>query len=199
MNKKKQLYAEYLKLAHKADRRMLRLEQAAASGKAGDALKYAYYTASSELAGFFTTTRTGKPRFEKAMPKDITVSGIKKLTRVAENFLASETSTIGGIHKVYDKRSEEIANKYGARLSREDLRIFDNERFRKVLDQYGSKTVMRVIGMMQSNEKNIQDYLSGARKRNVLYEDMKPGSVDRQIAQKILQFKNVREQFFEGL
>ena len=165
--------AQYNKLAKKADRRMRELERFSRDPKFESILNYAYRTAVRDIASWTPPDkRTAlyqwdkdtliaaptKPRWQRNAPLD--TNSLKAKIKDIEKFLRKPTSTMTGTVNIYKKRTETINRKYGTSFTWEQLAdYFETGLADKASDQYGSKTVLKAIGVIQKNKKEVLDTL----------------------------------------
>lgn len=180
--KYKSLLTEYRQKAKRADQRMVRLEKAADSGKISDATHYAYHRAVNDIESW-GGGKSGLFRFNTKPPT--TTAGLKAKIKDIDRFLQSETSTVTGIREVYDKRAETFTQKTGTAWTREDLKMFDDERLQRLMDKYGSKTVYRQLANIKRKIAKAKG--SGRSINAVLLGGMHKGTVDRRVTEAILR------------
>lgn len=148
---------EYNKLAKKADRRMRELERFSRDPKFESILKYAYRTAAKDIASWTPPGKKEKlPRWQRNAPLD--TNSLKAKIKDIEKFLRKPTSTMTGTVQIYKKRTETINKKYGTSFTWEQLAdYFETGLADKASDQFGSKTVLKAIGVIQKNKKEVLD------------------------------------------
>lgn len=157
----KRLFAEYKKLAKRADQRLVRLEKLSNQAGFEHVTEWAYRKAQKNIQYWSGENAT---RFNVKPPNDIQL--LKAKMRDIQEFLAYKTSTKKGILEVYKKRADTLNKKYGTDFTWEDLaNYFERKTHEKLDKEYGSKTMLKAIGQIQANEdKIISDIKSG---RNV--------------------------------
>ena len=152
-------YDEYLKyynkIAKKADRRMRELERFSRVPKLENILNYAYRTAQKDIASWTPPEAQDKaPRWQRNAPMD--TNSLKAKIKDIEKFLSKPTSTMTGVIKIYKKRTDTINKKYGTNFTWEQLaNYFESGLADKASDQYGSKTVLRALGVIQNSKKEV--------------------------------------------
>lgn len=146
------LRAEYVKLAKRADQRLVRIEQLQTQKGFENVTKYAYAWAQKNLQRW-----SGKPegsRFNAAIPSDI--KSLSAKLQIVKQFLDMQTSTKGGILKTYKKRADSINKKYGTNFTWQDLSTYFNSSIsERAAAKFGSKTALRVIGKMQKDSDEV--------------------------------------------
>lgn len=145
---------QYLqRLAHDADRRMLRLEALAKSGKPGfeNVLNWSYAKAQLDIEHW--TKGKGK-RFETKPPtrqEDI----IAKINDI-KAFMSSASSTVGSITSTYKKTANTINERYGTSFTWQDIvSFYGSEKHKDWERVLGSSTALNTIAVIQKNEKKI--------------------------------------------
>lgn len=153
----------YTRLAKMADQRMVRLEELAGvrPGKAGtpgyeNVLKYAYEAAIRDIASYGGASK--KMRFNTKPPEDPRVFREKIMDM--RRFLSSPTSSKAGIDETYGARAKTINEKYGTNYNWQDLAdFFASGDADKMFKEYGSKTVMKAIGVIQYTAQQVKEKL----------------------------------------
>ena len=170
--------AKARKLAKRANQRLLRLERYSKNKGYSEITKYAYAKAEQHIRNFLNKTN-GKPRFKERvrLNEDITdgskklegnalykanVFSIRQRIKALEEFLSSESSTIGesrtgpktkGVKAIYEKRAKTITDeylKYGLTLSDNDLkRFFESKKQAKLEKIVGSKQMFIDAAMIK--------------------------------------------------
>lgn len=139
----------YRRLARTADDRLRALEAYQHDQYYKPAIQWAYSVAQHDIQKW---SGQHANRFNRKPPADperllAKISDIQK-------FLVSPTSTKRGITESYQKRADTINKKYGTNFSWKQMANLYESDLWKVLDKlFGSKTAMKVIGMIQSMGK----------------------------------------------
>ena len=171
----------YKRLAKAADQRLVRIEEL--SGLRGkppvegfeNAYKYAYRAAIDSLDKGI--------RFNANIPKPGTFEWRERVNAMRK-FLSSPTSTKTGIREVYENRVNSINEKYGTTFTWQQLAdFFEKGDFDKLLQDYGSKTVLRAIGKIHEAQDKLKDKLQQ-------HVDMKAG-VEDDVALSILRKRSL--------
>lgn len=142
---------EYNKLAKKADRRMRELERFSRYDEYKSILNYAYARAKRDIDAWTPpTAKEKKPRWQRNAPTDTRT--LKAKIADIEKFLNKKTSTVTGVKKVYEKRANTINKKYDTNFTWQQLaNYFDTGLAEKTSDKYGSKTMLKAIGVIQKS------------------------------------------------
>lgn len=146
----------YTRLAKMSDQRLVRLEKL--SGEAGfeNVTKYAYAAAMRDIESYGGESK--KMRFNTKPPTNPTLFREKIMDM--RRFLSAPTSSKAGIRETYETRVKSINQKYGTNYTWEDLAdFFASGDAEKMFKEYGSKTVMRAIGVIQMTEEQIKGKL----------------------------------------
>ena len=158
---REKLYSDYLKeynkLAKKADRRMRELERFARDPKFESILNYAYRTAEKDISSWTPPGQKERaPRWQRNAPAD--TNTLKAKIADIEKFLKKPTSTLTGVINIYKKRTDTINKRYGTSFTWEQLATyFESGLADKGGDKYGSKTVLKAIGVIQQNKQKVLD------------------------------------------
>lgn len=164
------LRSEYVKLAKRADQRLVRLEQLEAKPGFENVTKYAYAWAQKNLQRW-----SGKPegsRFNAAIPSDI--KSLEAKLHIVKQFLDMQTSTKGGILKTYKKRADALNKKYGTNFTWQDLsKYFNSSIAERAAAKFGSKTALRVIGQMQKKSDEVINAIKSKSENTVMVSGTK--------------------------
>lgn len=169
--------AEYLKrIVRMANSRMASLEKLSDKEGFESILEWAYASAYRDIHTIFSREDEGA-RFSAAT-KGLGENEIKKRINAVVRFLNSATSTKRGILSVYNKRVNTLNERYGTDFTWQDVGAFwESELVRKMTDEYGSDTVLRVVGTLDRMPlKDIRRAISKNKritKDKVLNEDIK--------------------------
>lgn len=169
------LVKEYRKLAKRADQRLVRLERYAEQPKYSNITQFAYKKAMRDIRSWSGENAT---RFNTKPPSHIS----KLQAKIADinAFLRSASSSLkptkdnaiyrdgvlvgGGIDLTYQKRADTLNQRYGTNVTWENVgSIFESQLYRKLIKKYGSqasKSIVRDIGKLQQNEKEIKAALN---------------------------------------
>ena len=121
------LYAEYRKLAKRANQRLVRLEQFSEREGNKDVLRYAYARAQRDIEAF---RGEGATRWTENINKAGTVEDVKAQISDIKRFLEAETSTIGktpgtkGIRGIYDERAKQFNENMGTDFTASEISTF---------------------------------------------------------------------------
>ena len=165
MKPRKELEAEYKKLARRADDRLRSLE--VYSRRPGyKAIKdYSYASALKDIKRF-----GGKKRFgtgKSAMPK----SDRKLMAKInaINKFLGAPTSTLGGINKIYKNRAESLNSQYGTKFTWQSLaKFFESGYFDKLNEKLiTSDDVFNVVAEIHKNSEEIITAITESEGKNI--------------------------------
>lgn len=180
--------AYYIRLAKQADQRLVRLEKLSKQKGFEAVTSYSYATAMNDLKNF------GQTRFNAKVPDPTTEEGAflfrEKLAAVKE-FLKAPSSTKQGIKSVYQDKVDTMNERYGTNFSWQDMADFFNTGYAQKLfnELKASKTVMKAIGIIQHNLKEIKDGTNSNLNLNGVPEPVKDMAI------KILRRKRTSEAF----
>lgn len=163
------LKKEYVKLAKRADQRLVRLERrfTAAPELEGMAYKRAVFDI------FKLTGIGGVPRFNRSIPKDM--KHLRRALKNVERFLGAVTSTWKGYtRKDVQKRVDTLNSKYNTNYSAEDLqRLGSSGLIDRFKDKGGSETGMKALGFVQRKKEELKRLVDKARKQHKKLRDFK--------------------------
>lgn len=155
----------YRQLARTADKRLIQLEALSHSEGYRNVKAWSYSRAMYDIKYW-----GGDKRFNTAPPA--TYQQLRGKVNDIMHFLKSPTSTKTGITKTYKNRADTINRKFGTNFTWEDLgNFFESDLWQKLDSEYGSGTALEMIGVMQSNEKEIVDAITQNRNTIVRVED----------------------------
>lgn len=155
-----ELMKVYRTIAKSADQRLVRLEKLSKEENYHNASRYAYARAmrdiqqySGEKANRFNTKPPESDAALRAKIEDI------------KHFLSSETSTKTGIKGVMQQRADTLNEKFGTDFKWDEVgKFFDSKLHDKTAKSYGSKTLVKAIGVMRQKKKEIKDALKEMRR-----------------------------------
>lgn len=180
--------AYYIRLAKQADQRLVRLEKLSKQKGFEAVTSYSYATAMNDLKNF------GQTRFNAKVPDPTTEEGAflfrEKLAAVKE-FLKAPSSTKQGIKSVYQDKVDTMNERYGTNFSWQDMADFFNTGYAQKLfnELKASKTVMKAIGIIQHNLKEIKEGTNSNLNLNGVPEPVKDMAI------RILRRKRTSEAF----
>ena len=150
----------YTRLAKVADQRLVRLEKLSSQEGFQTATQWSYARAEADIAKWNQGQDLGKPRFNRGMPKNETQ--LRAKINDIRTFLQSPSSTKQGIIETYKKRAETFNRAepneddkggFGTNFTWEDLaKYYLSGRNKKLDAEFGSKTVLRAIGIIQRSK-----------------------------------------------
>ena len=150
----------YRQIAKTADQRLVNLENLAKEEGYKNVLEWSYKDAMREIRG---TYGSEVKRFNRKQPDDLR-SVFKNIRRVL-TFLEAPTSSKQGIDEIYGKRADTINTRYDTNIDWSTVGdLFNSRLYRKTDSKYGSKTVLKAIGKIQANQKEIKKYLKDYEK-----------------------------------
>lgn len=188
------LYADYRRLAKRANQRLVRLEQFSQREGNRDALRYAYARAQRDIQAFRGENAT---RWTENINKAGTIEEVKAQISDIRRFLEADTSTIGrthgtkGIRGIYDERAAQFNENMGTDFTASEISTFmESGGLYDILEkQFGAEAYKSIIQagsvvMSQLAEENktavktnIRDVLS-----RVKFDDNE--TLDREIRKK---------------
>lgn len=150
--KYEELLKEYRKLAKRADQRLVRIEKEYSKKKGYEEItQFAYRVAMRDIKSW---SGEGSRRFNTAPPKN--TNALKAKIADIKKFLGSQSSTLSGIKKTYDKRTASINRKFGTDLSSAELKeFFDSSLWKKLDAQFYGDVSLRTAGVLQANQDQI--------------------------------------------
>ena len=141
-----ELRIEFEKLAHRADTRLLRLEQKGLTGTA------AYKSAMRMISSY----KVGGTRFRASL-KGLTKAQVASRLNKVRTFLSEKTSTVTGRQELASGASKTIKDKYGLDLSPDQLgAIFDGVLWQKLNTMFDSKTAAKILGTIQKHKGSLK-------------------------------------------
>ena len=141
-----ELRIEFERLAHRADTRLLRLEQKGLTGTA------AYKSAMRMISSY----KAGGTRFRASL-KGLTKSQVASRLNKVRTFLNEKTSTVTGRQELARRASKTIKDKYGLDLSPDQLgAIFDGVLWQKLNTIFDSKTAAKILGTIQKHKGSLK-------------------------------------------
>lgn len=181
---KKEYYKEfYRQLAKTADQRLIKLERLSEKSGYKNVTEWAYSNAMRDIRAAFGEDAK---RFNRKLPDNLNTI-YKDINRVLR-FLNAPTSSISGISEVYDKRAATINKKYGTDVNWDKVgHIFESKLWKKTNSKHGSATVLKAIGVLQSNKTEVMKALKEHKPISItIPEEMVDGKLTKQ--------KNVEEE-----
>lgn len=146
MSKEAEMMKEFEKLAHRADTRLLRLEQKGLTGTA------AYKSAMRMISSY----KAGGTRFRASL-KGLTKAQVASRLNKVRTFLNEKTSTVTGRQELASGASKMIKDKYGLDLSPDQLgAIFDGVLWQKLNTMFDSKTAAKILGTIQKHKGSLK-------------------------------------------
>lgn len=141
-----ELRIEFEKLAHRADTRLLRLEQKGLTGTA------AYKSALRMISSY----KAGGTRFRVSL-KGLTKAQVASRLNKVRTFLNEKTSTVSGRQELASGASKTIKERYGLDLDPDQLgAIFDGVLWQKLNTMFDSKTAAKILGTIQKHKGSLK-------------------------------------------
>lgn len=141
-----ELRIEFERLAHRADTRLLRLEQKGLTGTA------AYKSAMRMISSY----KAGGTRFRVSL-KGLTKAQVASRLNKVRTFLNEKTSTVTGRKELASGASKTIKDRYGLDLSPDQLGvIFDGVLWQKLNTMFDSKTAAKILGTIQKHKGSLK-------------------------------------------
>lgn len=141
-----ELRIEFERLAHRADTRLLRLEQKGLTGTA------AYKSAMRMISSY----KSGSTRFRASL-KGLTKAQVASRLNKVRTFLNEKTSTVTGRQELASGASKTIKDRYGLDLSPDQLGvIFDGVLWQKLNTMFDSKTAAKILGTIQKHKGSLK-------------------------------------------
>ena len=162
----------YKKMAHDADRRLLRLEAASKMENMKVASRWAYARAMRDIEGW---SGEGARRFETKPPKSL--AGLQAKIEDIRTFLLAPTSTPGQIKAIARKRAASLNKTLGTDFKWDEVgKFFESSLYNKLTDpngeKYASKTAMKVIAKIRKRSpEKIKKEIESAKEKDVRVPD----------------------------
>lgn len=147
------LRREYVKLAKRADERLVRIEQLSEEPMYKGVKYYAYRWAQKNLK-VWSGEKDTPLRFNANIPTN--QRSLKKKLQIVKQFLEMPTSTKTGIKKTFKKKAEEFNKLHGTNFTWQQLSIFYNSGLADKMDSIvGSDTALQLVAEMQKKGKKV--------------------------------------------
>ena len=147
------LRREYVKLAKRADQRLVRIEQQSEKPMYKGVKYYAYRWAQKNLKAWSGEKDTPL-RFNANIPTN--QRSLKKKLQIVKQFLDMPTSTKTGIQKTFKKKAEEFNKLHGTNFTWQQLSIFYNSGLAAIK---AANTQTLVLTGRKTIQKEIQNFL----------------------------------------
>lgn len=163
------LKKEYVKLAKRADQRLVRLERRFKTAPELEGM--AYKRAVFDI--FKLTGIGGLPRFNRAIPKDL--KHLRRALKNVERFLGAVTSTWKGYQrKDLQKRVNTLNQKYNTNYTSEDLqRLGASGLIDQAKNKAGSETGLKALGFIYRKRDEFKKLVEKAKKQHRKLLDFK--------------------------
>lgn len=160
------LRAKYIRLAKRADQRLVRLEQYSELPFYKGITAYSYADAVKAIA----KVNPGGKRFNAKIPK--TEAGLRNQIKAMEKFLAAPTSTKRGINSVYAKRAKTLNQTLGTNFTWQQLAVFFDSGLAVKMDaKLGSKTMLQTIHKMALKKGEILRAIKESNEKDLRIDD----------------------------
>lgn len=141
-----ELRIEFEKLAHRADTRLLRLEQKGLTGTA------AYKSAMRMISSY----KAGGTRFRASL-KGLTKAQVASRLNKVRTFLNEKTSTVTGRQEIASDAGETIKERYGLDLDPDQLGVvFEGALWQKLNTMFDSKSAAKILGTIQKHKGHLK-------------------------------------------
>ena len=194
----------YKKMAHDADRRLLRLEEASKMENMKVASRWAYARAMHDIKQW---SGEGAKRWETKPPK--TVAGLEAKIQDLRTFLLAESSTVKGTKAILKRRAANWVKTVKGEGIDVDFTwselgtYMESTLHDKLAAQYGSKTALKVIGKIQKigkdgikSVKDLRKKIKEANEKDVKEPD--PDMTDTLVKQAVSKYgKDVYNTLFK--
>lgn len=180
----------YKTLAKSADQRLVRLEQASNEENFKVVLQWSYARAQKDIRRWSGEDAT---RFNTKAPES--ADALRSKIEDIKTFLTSPTSTKTQIKEIYKKRADTINKKYGTNFKWDQVgKFFESKLAKKIEDSMGSKTMLRVIAVIQENKKAVINNIEEQDKVDIKV----PDSMVKKLTDKIInQYgKDIKDALF---
>lgn len=146
--------AFYKRIAKVADQRLVELERLSKKEGFKEVKQWAYAQAMHDIKAEFGEDAK---RFNRSLSKEMKLQSVFKDINRVLNFLNAPTSSVSGITEIYDKRTKTLNTDYDLNLNWDTTsHLFESKLWKKTNARKGSATVLKAIGYIQRNKKEIQ-------------------------------------------
>lgn len=188
--------AYFRSLAKMADSRLKRLESYKDDENFKGVLQYAYSNAMYDIRAL-----TGDPeatRFNRVPAKNkdgsINQRSLHAKINAVKRFLESPTSTKTGVTKVYKQRADTVNRRYGTNFSWQELAAYYSKASNEAFDnEYGSKTMVRVLGAMRRIGDDPERIAAAAAGDFKISDDEKVAEIAQNLFDQGLSYKDFIE------
>lgn len=165
------LRQEYVKLAKRADQRMVRIEQLAQDPMYKGVKYYAYRWAQKNLK-VWSGEKDTPLRFNADIPNN--KKSLKKKIRIAKQFLDMPTSTKTGIKETFKKKAEDFNELHGTDFTWEQLSTYFHSGLSANADAaFGSSTALELIAEMQRRRDEVIEAIKESNEQTLILTDRK--------------------------
>lgn len=165
------LRREYVKLAKRADQRLVRIEQLSEEPMYKGVKYYAYRWAQKNLKAWSGEKDTPL-RFNANIPTN--QRSLKKKLQIVKQFLDMPTSTKTGIQKTFKKKADEFNKLHGTKFTWQQLSTYYNSGLSDNADAaFGSSTALQLIAEMQRKKDEVISAIKKSNEQAVILTDRK--------------------------
>lgn len=165
------LRREYVKLAKRADQRLVRIEQLSEEPMYKGVKYYAYRWAQKNLKAWSGEKDTPL-RFNASIPTN--QRSLKKKLQIVKQFLDMPTSTKTGIQKTFKKKADEFNKLHGTKFTWQQLSTYYNSGLSDNADAaFGSSTALQLIAEMQRKKDEVISAIKKSNEQVVILTDRK--------------------------
>lgn len=171
MQDKNQLIKEYIKLAKRANKRLLNLEKLSKEKNFEVVTKWSYSRAMHDIKTWGDGTR-----FKTSIPENINIQTLSAMRNDVYNFLNSKSSTKRDIIRLYKDKTETFNKKYNLNWSWQDMAsFFESGGLKEKMEQAGfaSSTAIEIVGVFQNNPEQIKKVIDEYNKKHKYSQSVK--------------------------
>lgn len=170
------LRAKYIRLAKRADQRLVRLEKLSNEEYFKGVKTYAYANAVDAISKW----NPGGRRFNAKIPT--TEAGIRKRMKALEEFLAAPTSEKKRIKALYAKRAETINKTAGTNFTWQQLAVFFDSGLAEKMDaKLGSKTKLKAFYNMILKIDEIVEAINKSNEKDIRIDENEDDNKDEEL------------------
>lgn len=165
------LRQEYVKLAKRADQRMVRIEQLAQDPMYKGVKYYAYRWAQKNLK-VWSGEKDTPLRFNADIPNN--KRSLKAKIRIAKQFLDMPTSTKRGIQETFKKKAAEFNKLHGTDFTWQQLSNYFHSGLAANADRaFGSDTALQLVAEMQRRKDEVISAIKESNEKTLVLTDRK--------------------------
>lgn len=188
-----ELRREYLRLAHRADTRLARLEKYAEREHFRGIKTYAYARAMSDIQAF--EGGEGLTRFRANVPN--TPEALRARINAVNTFLESPTSTISSVRGVYMKRTAAYNQSQGTNFTWQEMANFwEFNEDNRLDEKYGSRTLARALARVKKLTRRTESNSISIEEALEMNQHLEGSGVVRQVTSQLLKSGLTYEDLF---